>query len=149
MEHEEKMRRALEEARKAMAEGEVPVGCVIFDENDCIIGRGHNRREGKKNALSHAELEAIDDACRNVEDWRLSGCSMYVTLEPCPMCAGAAINARIAKVFYGAKEEQSGALGSVFNLYVERFAHTPQVVGGILEDECKALMSEFFKGLRK
>ena len=107
------MKCALLEARKAMAEGEVPVGCIITDENGAIIGKGYNRREKAKNALAHAELEAINEACKYVDDWRLGGCSLYVTLEPCPMCAGAIINARIPKVYYGAKEEQSGSCGSV------------------------------------
>jgi tRNA(adenine34) deaminase len=143
------MRSALIEAKKAMDEGEVPVGCVIADSNGTIIGRGYNRREKERNALAHAELIAIHDACRHLNDWRLGGCSLYVTLEPCPMCAGAIINARIPKVFYGAKEEQSGSCGSVLNLFMERFGHTPQVVGGILEEECRKLMSDFFKKLRE
>ncbi|NMA24232.1 MAG: nucleoside deaminase [Clostridiales bacterium] len=143
------MRSALIEAKNAMDEGEVPVGCVIADSNGTIIGRGYNRREKERNALAHAELIAIHDACRHLNDWRLGGCSLYVTLEPCPMCAGAIINARIPKVFYGAKEEQSGSCGSVLNLFMERFGHTPQVVGGILEEECRKLMSDFFKKLRE
>ena len=149
MEHEDYMKTALELAQRAMREGEVPVGCVIVDEDGDIIGRGRNRREKKRSALAHAEIEAIDEACRNTDDWRLSGCAMYVTLEPCPMCAGAIINARIPKLFYGAREEISGACGSVINLFMERFGHSPQVVGGILNDECAALMSDFFKSLRE
>lgn len=149
MDCEKHMRSALIEAKKAMDEGEVPVGCVIADSNGTIIGRGYNRREKERNALAHAELIAIHDACRHLNDWRLGGCSLYVTLEPCPMCAGAIINARIPKVFYGAKEEQSGSCGSVLNLFMERFGHTPQVVGGILEEECRKLMSDFFKKLRE
>ena len=137
------------EAVRAMEDGEVPVGCVIADANGKIIGRGHNRREREKNALAHAELEAIGEACAALEDWRLGGCSLYVTLEPCPMCAGAIINARIPRLYYGAKEEQSGSCGSVVNLFMERYGHSPQVVGGILEEECRALMSEFFKKLRE
>jgi tRNA(adenine34) deaminase len=143
------MTSALLEARKAMEDGEVPVGCVIVDEKGALIGRGHNRREKSKNALAHAELEAINEACGALGDWRLGGCSLYVTLEPCPMCAGAIINARIPKVFYGAREEQSGSCGSVINLFMERYGHAPSVVGGILEEECRALMSEFFRKLRK
>ena len=149
MDHETYMNCALELARRAMAEGEVPVGCVIVDEGGQIIGRGCNRREQNRNALAHAEIEAINEACRSMDDWRLSGCTLYVTLEPCPMCAGAIINARIPKLFYGAKEELSGACGSVLNLFMERFGHSPQVVGGILEDACASLMSEFFKSLRE
>ena len=148
MGHEKHMRSALIEAVKAMDEGEVPVGCVIIDAGGAIIGRGYNRREKERNALAHAELIAIHEACRYLNDWRLGGCSLYVTLEPCPMCAGAIINARIPKVFYGAKEEQSGSCGSVLNLFMERFGHSPQVVGGILEEECRRLMSDFFKKLR-
>lgn len=148
MDREKHMKSALMEAKKAMDEGEVPVGCVIADSNGIIIGRGYNRREKERNALAHAELIAIHEACRYLNDWRLGGCSLYVTLEPCPMCAGAIINARIPKVFYGAKEEQSGSCGSVLNLFMERFGHSPQVVGGILEEECRRLMSDFFKKLR-
>jgi tRNA(adenine34) deaminase len=146
--HEKYMKSALELARRAMDEGEVPVGCVIVDADGVIVGSGYNRREKERNALAHAELEAINEACKKLDDWRLSGCSLYVTLEPCPMCAGAIINARLPKVFYGAKEEQSGSCGSVINLFMERFGHSPQVTGGILEQECSALMTEFFKKLR-
>lgn len=149
VDHEAHMKSALEQAEKAMDEGEVPVGCVIVDSNGEIIGRGYNRREKERNALAHAELEAINEACKKVDDWRLGGCSLYVTLEPCPMCAGAIINARIAKVFYGAKEKQSGSCGSVINLFMERFGHSPQVVGGILEQECASMMTTFFRKLRK
>ncbi len=148
VDHEDYMRLALDEARAAMAEGEVPVGCVIVDENGAIVGRGRNRREKDRSALAHAEIEAIDEACRSLEDWRLSGCSLYVTLEPCPMCAGAIINARVPKLFYGAKESVSGACGSVLNLFMEPFGHSPAIVGGVLEDECRSLMTDFFKGLR-
>ncbi len=148
MNHEKYMKSALELARRAMDEGEVPVGCVIVDADGVIVGSGYNRREKERNALAHAELEAINEACKKLDDWRLSGCSLYVTLEPCPMCAGAIINARLPKVFYGAKEEQSGSCGSVINLFMERFGHSPQVTGGILEQECSALMTEFFKKLR-
>ena len=148
MEHEIYMRCALELARRAMREGEVPVGCVIVDEEGKLIGRGRNRRETKRSALAHAEIEAIAEACQKTGDWRLSGAAMYVTLEPCPMCAGAIINARIPKLFYGAKESLSGSCGSVINLFMERFGHSPQIVGGVLEDECAALMSYFFKSLR-
>jgi tRNA(adenine34) deaminase len=148
MEHEIYMRCALELARHAMREGEVPVGCVVVSGDGEIVGRGRNRREQKRNALAHAELEAINEACRKTGDWRLSGATMYVTLEPCPMCAGAIVNARIPKLYYGAREEISGACGSVLNLFMERFGHSPQVVGGLLGEECAALMSEFFKSVR-
>jgi len=149
MEHEARMRLALEEARRAAEEGEVPVGCVIVDAQGRVIGRGRNRREQKKSALAHAEIEAIEQACRALNDWRLTGCSLYVTLEPCPMCAGAAINARLARIYYGAREEHSGACGSVFNMFVENLPNKPQIFGGILEAECAALLSEFFQGLRR
>lgn len=149
MDHEQYMKEALLEAHLAMADGEVPVGCVIVSETGDIIGRGYNRREKDRNALAHAELEAITKACSEMDDWRLGGCALYVTLEPCPMCAGAIINARIPKVFYGAREEQSGSCGSVINLFMERFGHTPQIVGGILEEESAALLTDFFKKLRE
>jgi tRNA(adenine34) deaminase len=149
MDHDAYMRYALLEAEKAKEDGEVPVGCVIADEKGTIVGRGYNRREKERNALAHAEIEAIDEACRTLNDWRLSGCSLYVTLEPCPMCAGAIINARIPKLYYGAKEEQSGACGSVINLFMERFGHSPQIVGGILEAECRSVMTGFFRKVRK
>jgi len=149
MEHEERMRLALVEARLAAREGEVPVGCVIVDAQGRVIGRGHNRREQKKSALAHAEIEAIEQACRAKNDWRLSDCSMYVTLEPCPMCAGAAINARLGRIYYGAREANSGSCGSVFNLFVENFPHIPQIYGGILEEECARVLSEFFQDLRQ
>lgn len=148
LEHEEHMRRALDLAREAMAEGEVPVGCIVVSADGTIVGRGYNRREKEKNALAHAELEAISQACATLSDWRLTGCSLYVTLEPCPMCAGGIINARISKVFYGARESLSGSCGSIINLFMEPFGHSPQIVGGILEAECAALMTEFFKKLR-
>jgi tRNA(adenine34) deaminase len=146
--HEDYMRQAIQLARQAMDQGEVPVGCVIVDGEGAVIGKGFNRREQNRSALAHAEIEAISEACAALKDWRLTGCSLYVTLEPCPMCAGAIINARLSKVFYGAKEPVSGACGSIINLFMEPFGHSPQLVGGILEEECAALMSEFFKKLR-
>lgn len=149
MTHEEYMHLALEEAGKAMAQGEVPVGCVVVDQDGHIIGRGHNRREQEKSALAHAELAAIQEACAALADWRLSSCTLYVTLEPCPMCAGAIINARVSRVFYGAKEALSGSCGSVINLFMERYDHSPQLVGGILQEECAAIMTAFFKKLRR
>ncbi len=148
MNHEDYMKQAIQLARQAVDQGEVPVGCVIVDGEGAVIGKGYNRREQNRSALAHAEIEAISEACAALKDWRLTGCSLYVTLEPCPMCAGAIINARLSKVFYGAKEPVSGACGSVINLFMEPFGHSPQLVGGILEAECAALMSEFFKKLR-
>ena len=148
MEREDYMREALVLAREAYEAGEVPVGCVIV-KNDRIIGRGRNRREEKQSALSHAELEAIEDACRATGGWRLQGCQLYVTLEPCPMCAGGIISARIPEVYYGAKDEGFGAVGSILNLFEENFRHHPKVIGHILEDDCKAILQDFFVQVRE
>ena len=148
MTHEDYMRRALELARQAMAHGDVPVGCVIVDESGAILGEGRNRREETSSAVAHAEVEAISAACAARGSWRLSGCTLYVTLEPCPMCAGAILNARIAAVRYGAKEELSGCCGSVLNLFEERFGHKPRIYGGLLAEESRALLHEFFHNLR-
>ena len=141
------MDEALALAREAAAEGEVPVGCVIVRGNE-IVGRGRNRRETEKTALGHAEIEAIRDACRNLGGWRLWDCTMYVTLEPCPMCAGAIINARIPRVVYGAGDAKAGSCGSVCDLFSMEYNHHPQVESGIREEECAALLTEFFKKLR-
>jgi tRNA(adenine34) deaminase len=141
------MREALFLAQEAAAEGEVPVGCVIV-KGDQIVGRGRNRRETVKNALSHAEIEAINDACRTLGGWRLWECTLYVTLEPCPMCAGAIVNARIPRVVYGAKDSKCGACGSVCDLFSMEFNHHPTVQTGVLEQESSALLTEFFKDLR-
>ena len=146
--HEHYMSIALELAREAGEDGEAPVGCVIVDAAGTVIGRGRNRREKNKTATAHAELEAIEEACKSFGDWRLSGCSIYVTLEPCPMCAGAIIMSRIDKVIYGAREERTGSCGSVINLFMEPYGHKAQLTGGILADECAALMTEFFTTLR-
>ena len=148
MTHEQYMAEAIALAEEAGVYGEVPVGCVIADGNGQIIGMGRNRREADGSAIAHAEILAIEAACRALGDWRLGACSLYVTLEPCPMCAGAIINARIGKVFYGAKDPTLGAVGSVINLFLERFGHEPEVRGGVLEAPCGALMTEFFKRLR-
>lgn len=148
MEHEEYMSFALELAKQAADAGEIPVGCVIADQNGKIIGRGRNTRTESRSALGHAELSAIDEACRTLGDWRLEGCALYVTLEPCPMCAGAIINARIPKVVFGAREENFGSCGSVIDLFSERYGHRPAVYGGVLEEQCAALMKNFFKKLR-
>jgi len=139
---------ALQLAREAGADGEAPVGCVVVDSYGAVIGRGRNRREKKHSALAHAELEAIEDACNTLGDWRLSDCSLYVTLEPCPMCTGAVIMSRIDKLFYGARDEVTGSCGSVINLFMEKFGQSTQVVGGILADDCGELLTEFFKKLR-
>ena len=138
---------ALELAREAAAEGEVPVGCVIV-RNGEIVGRGRNRRETAKTALGHAEIEAIYDANRNLGGWRLWDCTLYVTLEPCPMCAGAIVNARIPRVVYGASDAKCGATGSVCDIFSMEFNHHPEVVAGIREEEAAALMTAFFQNLR-
>ena len=147
MEHENYMHEALLLAREAAAEGEVPVGCVIVKDGK-IIGRGRNRREEKQRTSSHAEMEAIAQANEALKSWRLDGCALYVTLEPCPMCAGAIINARIPRVFYGARDEAMGACGGVLNLFMEQFPFRPALVGGILKEECSAVLSDFFRALR-
>ena len=142
------MTRALELARKALETGDVPVGCVVADRDGTIIGEGWNRREANGDALAHAEVEAIRSGCARRGGWNLHGCSLYVTLEPCPMCAGAIVNARIDRVYYGAKDEKAGCCGSVLNLFMEGFNHRPRVYGGILKEPCAALLREFFEGLR-
>ena len=147
MEEQQFMEAALELAREAMADGEVPVGCVIV-RNGQIVGRGRNRRETEKTALGHAEIEAIADACKNLGGWRLWDCTLYVTLEPCPMCAGAIINARIPRVVYGAEDSKNGACGSVCDLFSMDFNHHPKVEKGLQEDACAQLLTEFFKQLR-
>ena len=147
MDHERYMKEALALAREAAAHGEVPVGCVIVRGGE-IVGRGRNRREEKQAAASHAEMEAIADANARLGTWRLDECALYVTLEPCPMCAGAVINARIPRVYYGARDEAMGACGGVINLFMERFPTAPALVGGILAEDCRAVLSDFFAGLR-
>ena len=141
------MDQALELAKEAAAEGEVPVGCVIV-RNGEIVGRGRNRRETAKTALGHAEIEAIAEANKNLGGWRLWDCTLYVTLEPCPMCAGAIVNARIPRVVYGASDSKCGACGSVCDLFNMDFNHHPKVETGIREEEAAALMTEFFQNLR-
>lgn len=148
MNHEEYMRRAMELASQAAREGDVPVGCVIVKDGG-IVGEGRNRREEHRDATAHAELEAIRDACERLGSWRLHGCTMYVTLEPCPMCAGGIINSRIDTVRYGAKDDKAGACGSVLNLFEERFNHKPRLYGHLLEEECGAQLQEFFEKLRE
>ena len=147
MDHKDYMRRALKLAAQAAGEGDVPVGCVIVRDGQ-IIGEGRNRREENGDATAHAELEAIRDACRRLGSWRLHRCTLYVTLEPCPMCAGGIINSRIAEVRYGTRDEKAGACGSVLNLFEERFNHHPRIYGRVLEAECAALLQEFFQSLR-
>ncbi|MBE7002631.1 MAG: nucleoside deaminase [Ruminococcaceae bacterium] len=142
------MHAALALAREAARDGEVPVGCVIV-RNGQIVGRGRNRRETAKTALGHAEIEAIADANKNLGGWRLWDCTLYVTLEPCPMCAGAIINARIPKVIVGAKDEKCGACGSVCDLFSMDFNHHPAVEFGLLEAEAQGLLTDFFRDLRE
>ena len=141
------MRQALALAEEAARSGEVPVGCVIVREG-VVVGRGRTRREDKQSALSHAETEAIAQANENLCSWRLEDCALYVTLEPCPMCAGAILNARIPKVYYGTRDAAMGACGGVLNLFMEDFPNTPALVGGILEEECGAVLRDFFRNLR-
>ena len=147
MDHEYFMGQALALAREAAAVGDVPVGCVIVRDGE-IVGRGRNRREERGDATAHAEVEAIRDACARLGSWRLHRCVLYVTLEPCPMCAGAIVNARIPAVYYGAKDDKAGCCGSVLNLFEERFNHHPRIYGRVLEAECAALLQEFFQSLR-
>lgn len=141
------MLRALELAREAAAQGEVPVGAVVA-RNGEIIGEGRNRREADRSALAHAELLAIQSACQAVGDWRLSDCELYVTLEPCPMCTGAIINAHLPIVVYGADDERAGCCGTAADLFILPAAQKPLVYRGFYEAECKALLREFFQSLR-
>lgn len=150
MTREEKyMKEALKQAKKARDIEEVPIGCVIVYQ-DKIIGRGYNRRRIDKNTLSHAELNAIKKASKKMGDWRLDDCEMYVTLEPCQMCAGAIVQSRIKKVYIGCMNPKAGCAGSILNLLqVEKFNHQVEIIKGILEEECSSIMKEFFKTLRK
>ena len=142
------MRQAIALAREAAAEGEVPVGALIVKDG-AVISTGRNRRELGRNALFHAEIEAIHNACAALGGWRLPGCTLYVTLEPCPMCAGAVINARIDRVVFGAFDPKAGSLGSVADIFTLPYNWKPEVRAGCLEDECAALLSDFFKKLRR
>ncbi len=147
MEDTDFMDAALILAREAFDAGEVPVGCVIV-RGDEIVGRGRNRREGEKSALAHAEIEAIREACGKLGGWRLWECTLYVTLEPCPMCAGAIVNARIPRVVYGASDEKCGAVNSVCRLFDMDFNHHPVVTSGVREEESGELLRQFFRQLR-
>lgn len=141
------MRAALNEAKRCETDGEVPVGAVIV-KDDRIIATGRNRRESGKNALCHAEIEAIDKACKLLGGWRLQNCDLYVTLEPCPMCAGAVINARIKTVYFGAYDSKAGSFGSVADFSTMPYNHKPEIIGGVMEQECGKMLSEFFQSLR-
>ncbi len=148
MEKIEFMRYALSLAKQSAEEGEVPVGAIVVCEGK-IVGEGRNRREVVKNALHHAEIEAINNACHNLGGWRLCKCDMYVTLELCPMCAGAIINSRIKNVYFGATDDKNGAVVSAAQLFDMNFTHKPLYEGGILSDECAEILSSFFRDLRK
>lgn len=143
------MLKAIEQARIAYENDEVPVGCVIVNSDGKVIGTGRNRCRTENDATLHAEIEAIKAASRNYGDWRLSGCTMYVTLEPCPMCAGAILNSRISRLVYGAKEPRFGSCGSVLNLFMENYGFSPEIYGGIMEDECAEILNNFFKSVRE
>ena len=141
------MRLAIEQAQIAAALGEIPVGAVVVKDGQ-VIGRGYNRREVDSSATAHAEVLAIEDACKALGTWRLTDCELYVTLEPCPMCAGAIINSRIRRVIYGVKDERAGCCGSVADFFAMPFNHTPLSRSGILEDDCRKLLTDFFQQLR-
>ena len=147
-EREQHMHEALHLAEEAAAHGEVPVGCVITDCTGAVIGRGRNRREETHDATAHAELEAIREACASRGNWRLDGCTLYVTLEPCPMCTGAIINARISELVYGAREENTGSCGSVIDLFAENYGHRPRVFTGTCAQESRQLLRRFFESCR-
>lgn len=148
MDDEMYMRLAMQLAEKAASLGEVPVGAVVVRAGE-VVGTGFNQRETGKNALAHAELAAINAACRRLGGWRLHQCDLYVTLEPCPMCSGAIVNARIKRVIFGARDPKSGCFGSTCNFNDFAFNHKPEICGGVLADECAAMLSNFFKCLRK
>lgn len=142
------MKRAYELALLSAQEGEVPVGAVVVRKNE-IVGEGRNRRELGKNALYHAEIEAIDNACKKLGGWRLWECDLYVTLEPCPMCAGAIINSRIKTVYFGACDTKAGSFGSVVNFNDLPYNHKPEIISGVDEEKCSMLLKSFFSQLRK
>lgn len=141
------MLEALKLAQESYNEGEVPVGAVVV-KGDEIVGTGRNRREYGKNALYHAELEAIDNACKKLGGWRLWQCDLYVTLEPCPMCAGAIINSRIKTVYFGAYDNKAGSFGSIVNFNDIAYNHKPEIIGGVMQNECSKMLTSFFKELR-
>lgn len=144
------MERALELAQQSAEEGEIPVGAVVVRKSTGeIVGEGRNKREIKKNALAHAEIIAIDDACKNLHGWRLPDCALYVTLEPCPMCCGAIINSRIDDVYFGAYDMKAGSAVSVQKMFSLPYNHKPAVYGGIMENECSCILKDFFRKLRE
>ncbi len=149
LEHEAYMEQALELAAQAALLGEVPVGCVIVAPDGQVVGRGFNERERASNVLAHAELTAIQEACRRLNDWRLTGCRLYVTLEPCPMCAGAIWAARVARLYYGARDDKAGAVISRLALFEYGIYPGPAVYGGLMAEACAALLSDFFQSLRR
>ena len=142
------MRRALDLAAEAGEAGEIPVGCVLADGAGRIVGVGRNRREENRCVTGHAELVALEEACRRRGDWRLEDCTLFVTLEPCPMCAGAMLGARLGALVYGAREPETGAAGSVLNLFAEGWRNRTAVYGGVLAEESRRLLAEFFQGRR-
>ena len=148
MDREYYMQKAIELANHAAEHGELPVGCVITDPDGNIIGRGRNRREENSDATAHAEMEAIRQACAHVGDWRLEDCTLFVTLEPCPMCTGAIIQSRIPRIVFGAREPITGSCGSVIDLFRENYGHSPAVYPGVLGDECREMMRGFFRDKR-
>ena len=148
MDYESYMRRALALAAEAAAAGEVPVGCVIADGSGAVIAEGRNRREATRSVTGHAEMAALEAACAARGDWRLDDCTAFVTLEPCPMCAGAFINARLGTLVYGAREPQFGSAASVLNLFEEAYPCRTAILGGVLAEECGAMMTEFFQKKR-
>lgn len=143
------MREALALAKKAAELGEVPVGAIVVNSEGIAIADAYNLRENKKSVSAHAEIIAIEQACRKIGDWRLSGCTLYVTLEPCPMCAGAIVNSRISRVVFGAYDMQAGCCGSVINFNAYPFNHAFEIEGGVLKDECSAILADFFKNKRR
>ncbi len=147
LQHSDYMDIALEQAQNALPHGDVPIGCIIVKDSN-IVGRGYNTRERDKNALGHAELVAINDACKNLASWRLSGCTLYVTLEPCPMCMGAIINSRIDLVVFGALDSKAGCCGSVIDLNEQSFNHKVEILAGIRELKCQKTLRNFFQKLR-
>lgn len=147
---EKYMHLAFEQAKKAEEQGEVPIGAVVVDKDGNVIGEGYNRRELDEDATQHAEMIAIRQACKKLNSWRLVDCSLFITLEPCPMCSGAIINSRLAEVYYGAFDPKAGAAGSVIDLFkVEKFNHYPKIYGGLFRDQAAQMLKDFFREIRR